>query len=161
MVTPVDAKPSSDRELVLCLILDAPREKIWDAYANPEKLKQWWAPRPWTTPVAEYELRSGGPNRFVMQGPNGEQYDQPGVFLEVIPQEKIVFTDAYSKPWVHRERAFMTATITFEDAGPGKTKYTARISHPTAADREQHEQMGFHGGWTQCAAQLEELAQRG
>ncbi|WP_395645392.1 SRPBCC family protein [Terricaulis sp.] len=160
MTTPVDAKPNSDRELVLCRIIDAPRSKVWAAWSDPEKLKQWWAPRPWATPIAEYELRSGGSSRIVMEGPAGERFDQPGVFLEVVPGEKVVFTDAYEKPWVHREKAFMTAVLTFEDAGAGKTKYTARISHPTVADREQHEQMGFEGGWGICADQIEEVAQQ-
>jgi uncharacterized protein YndB with AHSA1/START domain len=161
MTIPVDVKPNSDRELVLCRIIDAPRAKVWAAWTDPEKLKQWWAPRPWASPIAEYDLRSGGASRIVMQGPNGESFDQPGVFLEVIPREKIVFTDAYTKAWEHREKAFMTAVLTFEDAGAGKTKYTARISHPTVADREQHEKMGFHGGWGIVADQLEDVAKQG
>ena len=54
----------------------------------------------------------------------------------------------------------MTAVLTFEDAGAGKTKYTARALHWTAADREQHENMGFQKGWSQCADQLVEVARR-
>ena len=54
----------------------------------------------------------------------------------------------------------MTAVIFFEDADAGKTKYTARVFHPTVADREQHEKMGFHEGWGICADQLEEVAKK-
>jgi uncharacterized protein YndB with AHSA1/START domain len=160
MTTPVDVKPNGDRDLILCRIIDAPREKVFAAWTSPEKLKQWWAPRPWATPIADYELRSGGNSHIVMEGPNGERFDQPGVFLEVIPNEKIVFTDAYSEAWVPREKSFMTAVLTFEDAGADKTKYTAHVFHPTVADRAQHEKMGFHGGWAICADQLEEVAKQ-
>ena len=55
----------------------------------------------------------------------------------------------------------MAAVITFEDAGPGKTKYTARARHWSAADRETHEKMGFHEGWGQCLDQLVRLVNTG
>ena len=158
MTTPLDARPLGDRDLVLSRIIDAPREKVYAAYTTPAKVAQWWAPRPWTASVLKMDLRPGGVSHIVMEGPNGERFDQPGVFLEVIPNEKVVWTDAYSKAWEPREKSFMTAVITFEDAGVGKTKYTARVFHPTVADREQHEKMGFHPGWGICADQLEEIA---
>jgi uncharacterized protein YndB with AHSA1/START domain len=158
MTTPVDVKPNGDRDLVLCRIIDAPREKVYAAYTTPEKVNQWWAPRPWKASVVDMDLRPGGASRIVMEGPAGERFDQPGVYLEVVQNEKVVFTDAYSKAWEPREKSFMTAVITFEDAGAGKTKYTAHVFHPTVADRERHEKMGFHGGWAICADQLEEVA---
>ena len=160
MTTPVDAKPIGDRDLVLSRIIDAPREKAYAAYTTPAKVAQWWAPRPWTASVLQMDLKPGGVSHIVMEGPNGERFDQPGVFLEVIPNEKVVWTDAYSKAWEPREKSFMTAVITFEDAGAGKTKYTAHVFHPTVADREQHEKMGFHPGWGICADQLEEVARK-
>lgn len=158
MTTPVDANPIGDRDLVLSRIIDAPREKVYAAYTTPAKVNQWWAPRPWQASVVKMDLRPGGTSHIVMEGPSGERFDQPGVFLEVIPNERVVWTDAYSKAWEPREKSFMTAVITFEDAGAGKTKYTAHVFHPTVADREQHEKMGFHGGWAICADQLEEVA---
>jgi uncharacterized protein YndB with AHSA1/START domain len=118
------------------------------------------APRPWKSQVIERDLRCGGASHIVMVGPEGERFDQPGVFLEVVPNQKIVFTDAYSKAWEPRQTSFMTAVITFEDAGAGKTKYLARVFHPTVADRERHEQMGFHQGWGICADQLEAVARK-
>lgn len=160
MTTPADANPIGDRDLVLSRIIDAPRDKVYAAYTDPAKVAQWWAPRPWTSSVLRMDLRPGGVSHIVMEGPNGERFDQPGVFLEVIPNEKVVWTDAYSKAWEPREKSFMTAVITFEDAGAGKTKYTARVFHPTIADREKHEKMGFHPGWGICADQLEEVARR-
>lgn len=160
MTTKVDTKPIGDRDVVLCRIIDAPREKVYAAYTTPAKIEQWWAPRPWTSKVIEADLRPGGASRITMDGPNGEHFDQPGVYLEVIPNQKVVWSDAYTKAWEPREKSFMTAVITFEDAGAGKTKYTARVFHPTVADREQHEKMGFHEGWGMCADQLEEVAKK-
>jgi uncharacterized protein YndB with AHSA1/START domain len=160
MTIPIDAKPLGDRDVVLCRIIDATREKVYAAYTTPEKLEQWWAPHPWKAQVVECDPRAGGINHIVMTGPGGERYDQLGVFLEVVRNEKVVFTDAYAKAWEPRESSFMTAVVTFEDAGDGKTKYTARVFHPTVADRQQHEQMGFHEGWGVCADQLEQAARQ-
>ena len=74
--------------------------------------------------------------------------------------EKIVFTDAYTEAWKPSEKPFFTAIVTFEDAGGGKTRYTAIARHWTAEDRATHEKMGFHEGWGICATQLEALAKK-
>lgn len=153
MNTAIDATPSSDRELVLARLFDAPRAKVFRAWAEPELLKQWWAPRPWATPRAEIDLRPGGVGRITMRSPEGQEFPYPGVYLEVVRNERIVLTDAYTEAWVPSEKPFMTVIVTFEDMG-GKTRYTARVRHWTVADREAHEKMGFHQGWGQCADQL-------
>ena len=159
MTTETLPKPEVIQELVLERILDAPREKLYRAWTEPELLKRWFAPLPYTTPVAELDVRPGGASRIVMRSADGNEMEIPGVYLEVIPNEKIVATDAYSRPWVPAAQPFMTMIITFEDAGNGKTKYTARSRHWNEADRERHEKMGFHQGWGQCATQLEVVAQ--
>lgn len=151
------ASVSSDRELMLTRIINAPREKLYAAWTEPELIKQWFTPRPWTTPVVETDLRPGGASYILMRGPDGTEFPNRGVYLEVVPNEKIVFTDAYTEAWVPSEKPFMTGTITFEDVGDGKTRYTARVCHWTAADREAHEKMGFHKGWGQATDQLEAL----
>jgi uncharacterized protein YndB with AHSA1/START domain len=148
---------ASNRELVLTRIINAPREKVFKAWTDPELLKQWFAPRPWMTPVAQLDVRPGGANLIVMRDPQGNDFPNRGVYLEVVKNERLVFTDAYTSAWVPSEKPFMTVVLTFEDAGSGKTKYTARVLHWTAADREAHEKMGFHEGWGQCASQLEAL----
>jgi uncharacterized protein YndB with AHSA1/START domain len=149
--------PRSDRELVLTRLIDAPREKLYRAWTEPELVKQWFAPLPWTTPHAELDVRPGGASLIVMRSPEGKDFPNPGIFLEVVPNEKIVLTDAYVKAWEPSEKPFMTAIVTFEDEG-GKTRYTARVLHWSVADREEHEKMGFHQGWGQCADQLAALA---
>jgi uncharacterized protein YndB with AHSA1/START domain len=110
----------------------------------------------YTTPVAELDVRPGGANRIVMRGPDGIDLPNRGVYLEVVRNERLVFTDAYTEAWAPSEKPFMTVILTFEDEG-GKTRYTARVRHWTVADREAHEKMGFHQGWGQCADQLAAL----
>jgi uncharacterized protein YndB with AHSA1/START domain len=147
---------SADRELVLTRLINAPRAKVYRAWTDPELLKQWFAPKPYTTPIVEVDVRPGGSAYFVMRGPDGKDLPNRGVYLEVVPNEKLVSTDAYVKAWEPSEKPFMTLILTFEDEG-GKTRYTARVRHWTVADREAHEKMGFHEGWGLCTDQLEAL----
>ena len=147
---------TSDRELVLTRLIDAPREKLYRAWTDATLLKQWFAPLPWTTPHAELDVRPGGTSNIVMRSPEGNDMPCPGVFLEVVPNQRLVFTDAYTSAWQPSQKPFMTVILTFEDEGR-KTRYTARVRHWTVADREAHEKMGFHQGWGQCADQLTAL----
>ena len=149
---------ASNHELVLTRVIDAPPEKLFRCWTEPELMKQWFAPRPYTTPVVESDPRSGGASFIVMRSPDGKDMPLHGVYLEVVKNERIVFTDAFKKPWEPSEKPFFTGIITFEDLGGGKTRYTARARHWTAADREAHEKMGFHEGWGICADQLAALA---
>jgi uncharacterized protein YndB with AHSA1/START domain len=147
---------TTDRDLTLTRIIDAPREKVYRAWTDPELLKQWFAPLPYTTPEVRIDLRPGGSNLIVMRSPDGDNMPNRGVYLEVVPNERLVFTDAYTTAWEPAEKPFVTVILTFEDEG-GKTKYTAVARHWTVADREAHEKMGFHEGWGQCADQLAAL----
>jgi uncharacterized protein YndB with AHSA1/START domain len=147
---------SADRELMLTRLIDAPREKVYRAWTDANLLKQWFAPLPYTTPVAELDVRPGGANLIVMRGPDGKDMANRGVYLDVVPNERLVFTDAYTKAWEPSEKPFMTVVLAFGDEG-GKTRYTARVRHWTVADREVHEKMGFHQGWGICADQLTAL----
>jgi len=147
-------------ELVLTRLIDAPREKLFRCWTEPELLKQWFAPAPYSTPIAEVDLRVGGGNRIVMKSPEGQEIVCPGTYLEIVPNQKLVFTDAYTGDWILRTSAkpFMTTIITFEEED-GKTRYTARVRHWTEEDCQTHVKMGFHKGWGQCADQLAALAQ--
>jgi uncharacterized protein YndB with AHSA1/START domain len=144
------------RELVLTRLIDAPREKLFRAWTDAELLKRWFAPLPYTTPIAELDVRPGGASMIVMRAPDGTDMPLKGIYLEVVKNERLVFTDAYTKAWEPSDKPFMTAIVTFEDEA-GKTRYTARVRHWTVADRETHEKMGFHQGWGQCADQLTAL----
>lgn len=80
-----------------------------------------------------------------------------GVYLDVVKDQRIVFTDAYTSAWVPSAKPFFTCVLTFEDEG-GKTRYTARARHWTAEDYAAHQQMGFHTGWGIATDQLVALA---
>jgi uncharacterized protein YndB with AHSA1/START domain len=152
--------PASDRELVLTRVLRAPRANVYRAWTEPALLTQWFTPPPFTTIRAELDVRPGGANLVVMRGPDGTEFPNLGVYLEVVPNERLVITDAYGSAWEPSAKPFMTLILTLADAGPGQTLYTARVRHWTVADREEHERMGFHAGWGQATAQLEALAGR-
>lgn len=151
------AEPES-HELVLERIMDVPRERLFRCWTKPELLVQWFCPKPWIVSHAEMDVRAGGSSLVVMRSPEGEEFSNPGVFLEVVPNERIVTTDAYTSAWVPSEKPFMTAIVTFEDLGGGRTRYVARALHWSEEDRAAHEAMGFHDGWGKAADQLEELA---
>jgi len=159
MTNASNAAPAAQHELVLTRLIDAPREKLFRAWTEPELMKQWFCPRPWTTPVIETDVRPGGSSYILMRGPDGTEMPNRGVYLEVVKNERLVFTDAYTSAWVPSAKPFFTGIITFEDEG-GKTRYTARARHWTREDRETHEKMGFHEGWGACADQLAELVKK-
>lgn len=150
------AVPANDRELVLTRLIDAPPEKVYRAWTDPALLMQWFAPQPYTTPRAELDVRPGGANLIIMRGPDGNDMPNRGVYLEVVPNRRLVITDAYTKAWEPAEKPFMTVILTFDDEN-GKTRYTARVRHWNVADREAHESMGFHEGWGKCTDQLAAL----
>jgi uncharacterized protein YndB with AHSA1/START domain len=148
----------TDRDLVLSLVLNAPRENIYRCWTEADLITQWFAPKPWSTPSAVLDVRPGGASLVTMADEQGTQYPNPGQYLEVVPNEKLVFTDAFVGDWQPSDKPFFTGVLTFEDAGEGKTKYTAIARHWTAEDAENHKKMGFHEGWGICAKQLEALA---
>jgi uncharacterized protein YndB with AHSA1/START domain len=153
-----DTETDDARDLLFSRDLDAPRDKVWRCWTEPELMKRWFTPSPWTTVHAEADLRVGGGSTVVMRGPDGEEHVHRGVYLEVVPGERLVFTDAFRSAWEPSDKPFMTGVVTLEDAGPGRTRYTARIRHWSMADREAHEGMGFHAGWGKAAEQLEAAA---
>jgi len=151
------ADSSASRELILTRDVDLPAEKLWRGWTDPELLKQWFCPRPWGVAHAELDVRPGGSCLVVMRSPEGQEFPNPGVYLEVVPNRRLVFTDAYIRAWEPSAHPFMTATISFDDLGGGRTRYTACARHWSVADREKHEAMGFHAGWNQALDQLVEL----
>jgi len=154
-------RPTARHELVLERVFDATPDRVYRAWTDPEVLKKWFAPKPFTTPVAELDVRPGGASTIVMRGPDGTEYPNRGVYLEVVPNRRLVSTDAYVAAWVPSERPYMTIDLTFEDLGDGRTKATYRVSHWTAEAKEDHERRGFHEGWGTCADQLAELFRSG
>ena len=104
------------------------------------------------------DLKTGGEFSCVMNGPDGERFENIGVFLEIEPMRRLVTTDAFLPGWIPSARAFMVAETLFEGAGEGRTRYTARAMQWDEAALKEHERMGFHEGWGKAADQLEALA---
>ena len=150
----------TERDLVLTRVIAAPPEKVYRCWVEPDLLKQWFAPKPWSTPSVEADVRPGGASLVTMADESGTEYPNPGQYLEVVPNRKLVFTDAYVGDWKPSQKPFFTAILRFDDAGEGRTRYTAIARHWNNEDAAAHKQMGFHEGWGLCAAQLEEVAGR-
>lgn len=159
-MSPTEPAAAEPHDLVISRLVRAPRATLWRAWTQPDLLAQWWCPKPWTTEVRAFDLRPGGAFHTFMSGPDGGTSDNPGSFLEVVPQQRLVFTSMLvgdwrpGTPWMP-----FTAVITMADEGDG-TRYVARVMHPSTASRDQHEQLGFFDGWNTCITQLEGLAQQ-
>lgn len=150
--------PSLD--LVLERTVDIPKELVWKAWTTPEQLKQWFTPAPWETAEIEVDLRPGGIFRTLMRSPDGAEFDGVACYLEVIENEKLVWTSALLpgyRPKVQSDQPgagfVFTAVISIEDF-QGGTKYTAIVIHPDEESKKQHEDMGFHSGWSSAFDQL-------
>ena len=148
---------TNDRELMFTRLIEAPREKLWRCWTEPKLMVQWFTPPPWKTVHAETDVRPGGASYIAMKGPDGQEMPNRGVYLEVVKNERLVFTDAYTEAWQPSAKPFFTGVLTFENEG-GKTRYTARALHWTTEDRETHEKMGFHAGWGIATDQMTALA---
>jgi uncharacterized protein YndB with AHSA1/START domain len=147
---------TAGHELVIERLIDAPVAALWTAYTD--HLDEWFCPAPWRAEVQEMDLRAGGRSAITMYGPDGEVMPNEGVYLEVIPERLIVFTDAFTHGW-NPTGPFMVGSFEFEPRGD-RTLYRGRARHWTAEARAQHEAMGFAEGWGKVAEQWESVAQR-
>jgi uncharacterized protein YndB with AHSA1/START domain len=145
-------------ELTLERTLNASRMAIWRCWTEPALLPIWFCPKPWYVSDVSLDVRAGGVNYMMMNGPAGEKFPNHGVYLQVIPGERLVFTDAFTSAWIPSGKAFMVGDIALSDAPGGGTLYKAVARHWNAEDCEAHEKMGFHEGWNKVADQLEVLA---
>ena len=151
-------------------IIDVPPHLVWCAWTEPVLIKQWFCPLPWKTIDAEVDVRPGGIFRTTMQSPEGAEFPNAGCYLEVVPQEKLVWTNALlpgfrpSKPVAMgdaNEADFLfTAMVELADADHG-TRYTATVIHADEAGCQKHGDMGFEAGWGAALDQLVAMIQRG
>ena len=147
----------SDESLDLSVtrLIDAPVETVWTVATG--RMEEWWCPKPWRAEIIEADWRPGGRSAMVMHGPNGEAMPYEGVFLEVSPGRRFVFTDAFKPGW-QPQGPFMVGTMEFVDEG-GKTRYTGTARHWSREAYDQHKAMGFEQGWALAAGQLAALAE--
>lgn len=154
-----DVPVAAHHELVLTRRIEAPRSAVWRCWTEPELMKQWFCPKPWFVSEAVLDVRAGGASHIIMNGPNGEVAPNPGQYLEVVPEARLVFTDAFVGDWYpSASKPFMVGVVELSDHPEGGTHYVARALHWSAEDSKTHEDMGFHVGWGIAADQLEALA---
>lgn len=149
-----------DDGLTLSLVrrLAAPRAAIWRCWTEPALLQQWFCPKPWWVESADFDLRPGGRMNMIMCGPNGERAPSQGCFLEVLPGERLQFTDSFSEGFQPLAEPFMTGVVEFSDSDDGATLMRWGARHASAESAERHLAMGFETGWNAAADQLEALA---
>jgi len=160
-------KKENEDALIIERIFNAPREKVWQAWTDPELMKKWWGPKGFTAPHAEIDFKVGGKYLFAMRGKAGP--DQPvrdfwstGAYKEIIPREKIVMSDSFADEKGNVVPATyygmspdfpleMKVKVIFEDAS-GKTKMKLKHKGMPASDQE-----GARMGWSQSFDKLEKL----
>jgi uncharacterized protein YndB with AHSA1/START domain len=151
-------------DLILEREVDVTPAELWQAWTTPEHLKQWFCPQPWKTVECEIELKPGGRFYTVMQSPEGQQFPNTGCYLEIIPGQKLSWTNALQpgfrpadtppqSPGHECAELLMTASIELQATANG-CRYTATVLHPNAASRQRHEAMGFEAGWSAVLDQL-------
>ena len=144
--------------------IEVPLELVWNAWTTPELLMPWFCPMPWKTVECEIDLRPGGRFFTVMQSPDGKTHPSSGCYLEIIPNQRLVWTSALepgyrpanipeTAPGHECAELPMTAMIVLEPHSTG-TKYTAIVKHRDRAGRNRHEAMGFKEGWGAALDQL-------
>lgn len=155
--TPHPVDPSLD--LVLEREVDVAPELVWRAWTEPELVKQWFTPKPYETPHCEIDLRPGGRFRTVMRSPEGEETDETGCFLEVVPNVRLVWTGALGPSFRPQSSDLpFSAVIELQPTPSGGTRYRAIAIHQSQDGRRAHEEMGFAEGWGAALDQLVALA---
>jgi uncharacterized protein YndB with AHSA1/START domain len=142
---------TADREIVATRLFDAPRALVWKLWTDPEHIARWWGPNGFRSTIDEMDVRPGGVWQFTMHGPDGVDYPNKNIYLEIIEPERIVFTHV-SEPQHH-------LTATFADEGK-QTRLTVQMLFKSAADRDKvAEKFGAVEGLSQTLGRLgEELA---
>ena len=161
------SQPAAENDLVITRILDAPRELVFKAWTDPEHVMRWWGPEHYTSPACRIDLRVGGSYLFSMRSPEGQEYWSTGEYQEIVPSERIVYTDHfadadgnivppshYGMPGVPDETVI---TLTFEDL-EGKTRMTLRHAPAPAAPMDEMARMGWNQSFDKLAATLNDAA---
>jgi uncharacterized protein YndB with AHSA1/START domain len=160
-----------NKEFIIERVFDAPREKVWQAWTDPEMLKRWWGPKGFTAPVIEVSFKVGGKYLFCMRGvvtPGGEDKDfwSTGTYLEIVPMERIVVTDSFADEKGNIVSAShygmdsdwpleLQVEAAFEDAPDDKTKFTLR--YPDMSNAKEKDTGDMRDGWNQSLDKLKEV----
>ena len=146
------AKESSDRELVIERVFDAPRPLVWKAWTDPEHRAQWMGPQGFTGSVLKMDFRPGGEYRFYMRSSAGTDHWQQGVFREIVEPERLVCTYLWADAAGNPTRPETQLTVTLEERGEKQTKLTLRQSiFESVTARDEHNR-----GWSTSLDRLAE-----
>jgi uncharacterized protein YndB with AHSA1/START domain len=152
-------------EFVISRTFDAPRDLVWKAFTDPERMKQWWGPKGFTVIASKMDLRPGGTYHYGMRAPDGSAMWGKFVYREIVPPERMVLINSFSDeaggitrhPMAPNWPLELLSTFTFEDVG-GKTKFTVRWSPHNATEEERKVFAASHdsmrGGWGGTMDQL-------
>lgn len=141
-------------DLVLERVVDVPVELVWEAWTTPKHICEWFCPKPYYVSDCDIDLRPGGIFRTAICAPDGTVIENnAGCVLEVVHQERFVFTDALQPGFRPGASPFMTGIIELESLG-SSTRYTATVLHSSEGVRNKHKEMGFEEGWGKALEQL-------
>ncbi|WP_285036602.1 SRPBCC family protein [Plantibacter sp. ME-Dv--P-095] len=152
-------EPADARDLLVERVIRAPRSVVWAAWTDAATLGRWWVPAPSVCRVLDLELWPGGSFRTDFSE-DGEAFvpQITGCVLEVVPEQRLVWTTALVAGWRPAEDPFITTVIEMEDH-PDGTRYRATALHSGIAQRDQHLELGFHAGWGIVTEQLAALVE--
>jgi uncharacterized protein YndB with AHSA1/START domain len=155
------AKHDPKLDLVLEREIDVPVSLVWQVWTTPEHLKHWFCPKPWQTTRCEIDLRPGGAFTSVMRGPEGQEFINMGCYLDIIENERLVFTDTLLPGYRPAPNPFCTAVLDLTALGPERTRYVATAIHGNEGARKKHEEMGFYDGWGTVVTQMVDYIKAG
>lgn len=161
VTTAADLKAPEEAIIVIRRVINAPRELVYKAFADPKHLSQFWGPKDTTCPVCQVDLRVGGEFRIEMRGPDGTIYPCSGIYREIVEPERIVYAgtadDDNPCGGGLPPRALVTMTFAAQD---GKTRLTIHTRLQSVADRDAAIKGGFNAGWNDSLNRLETLLAR-
>jgi uncharacterized protein YndB with AHSA1/START domain len=156
---------ATEGDFVISRTFDAPRDLVWKAFTEPERMKQWWGPKGFTVIASKMDLRPGGTYLYGMRAPDGNEMWGKMVYREITPPERMVFINSFSDeaggitrhPMAPNWPLEMLSTFTFEDVG-GKTKFAIRWAPHNATEEERKTFAASHDsmrqGWGGTLEQL-------
>jgi len=148
---------SDERDLVITRLIAASHAAVYRCWSDPALMVRWFELGQFKAVRADLDVRPGGASMVVMRAPGGEEFANCDTYLEVVPGERLVFTDAYTSGWEPSDKPFMTVVVTFADEA-GQTRFTLRFRHWTAEDRDAHAAMDFDARWEAAIDALAALA---
>jgi uncharacterized protein YndB with AHSA1/START domain len=147
----------TDEQILITREFDAPKELVYEAWTTPELVRRWWSGDRGEMTVCEIDLRVGGKWRYAMVANGGQDVAFHGEFREIVPNERVVSTEAYEGIPDADEHATLN-TLTFTDLDGGRTLMEVLVVHPTKFGRDMHIDSGMEGGMQEAMDHLEQVA---